>query len=816
MADDYDPDAPREPSEDVPPEDYEEEPTEAETKVDDDAKDAVDQLITDVLGDDADKQDVSSVAGAPDDATVYLSDADGKLHAVVQTDDMLATREIYTDEDGRRIVENKSMTIADPDKRGEGIGLSVLKNEVDQGKANDVDAIKTKTSAQTTSYYDFPLLAFDALLPEEILSILPKNLRGASTISDLMASEEGRKWWRENGEAMEVELELASTEEESVLDALLEDYDFKSSFNSKKIVHLAGIENSDLSDRDRRRLEKLWDGYGVKYAKGWNEDDHPRDAHGRFSSGAWDDLSGDDQQKIEDHWVQYNLDGEIDAQREMWKENLSQDVPYEVRNDQKFAEDTFKEWAATHGIDVGKIDESVVGVSGHKLPDIDPEKIPWTDTDQALLFSSMNRWEKLRPSWEEHYHAAEDEEIDRRKEEKESEGPDEDALRQQAEESLHELFGEISDSEKINYADDYNLLPEPSSTPPSSSSSPEPSEPPLRHWEDLNNDQQEFARQHYVNANLPRAIEVGEAQWKIEHPNEELNAISKQNIENDARAMYEQEFNDMDYAEQFDYAREAGVVPKPTAPAGSPVKVELPPTLDHTSRDKLLTSTVSNKERISANNSNDTYDVTLDNGARGVFKPLDGEDPSLRREVKGYYYMREAAAADVAEIVGMNDMVPTTVVREVDGRIGSFQSFVDNADTAVHFSLDKMYDGNVDLMRAAAFDYLIGNSDRHTKNWMVVNNDKLALIDNGLSFPRLNSNFYNAKLLGQASMKQLPIPQEVKDSWLSKGPAIKEYLEKNHFREKEVELTMKRLEALASAKNFKELREGDVGWDDNY
>ncbi len=73
----------------------------------------------------------------------------------------------------------------------------------------------------------------------------------------------------------------------------------------------------------------------------------------------------------------------------------------------------------------------------------------------------------------------------------------------------------------------------------------------------------------------------------------------------------------------------------------------------------------------------------------------------------------------------------------------------------------EMYDGEKDLARAAAFDFLIGHTDRHTGNWMV-KEGKLRLIDNGLAFatvpPKPHGNYmFNM----EARHKNLKVPEEV-------------------------------------------------------
>src|SRR6185312_450759 len=81
---------------------------------------------------------------------------------------------------------------------------------------------------------------------------------------------------------------------------------------------------------------------------------------------------------------------------------------------------------------------------------------------------------------------------------------------------------------------------------------------------------------------------------------------------------------------------------------------------------------------------------------------------------------------------------------------------------------DKMWDGDDNLALLAAFDYLTGNTDRHTGNWgtQAVTGD-LTAYDNGLAFPNGLQDFYQAQwnhmwtLRRAAYQKPLLVPKQV-------------------------------------------------------
>ncbi len=194
---------------------------------------------------------------------------------------------------------------------------------------------------------------------------------------------------------------------------------------------------------------------------------------------------------------------------------------------------------------------------------------------------------------------------------------------------------------------------------------------------------------------------------------------------------------------------------------------------------------------------NSSYWMELDGSVSGlprtaVWKPQSGEAAEMRPHTitDGTSYLREAAAYNVAETLGVADMVPATVVRTfettgfrevaltaeeqaaqlaaadpgwgdaaaVDFRrelipdgpntlpklagfdshqgltgVGSLQEKIEGK--GVYPNLEFSQDG---AERMRVFDFVTGNSDRHDKNVLVRNVDGKqmpVLIDNGLSFP---------------------------------------------------------------------------------
>jgi hypothetical protein len=214
---------------------------------------------------------------------------------------------------------------------------------------------------------------------------------------------------------------------------------------------------------------------------------------------------------------------------------------------------------------------------------------------------------------------------------------------------------------------------------------------------------------------------------------------------------------------------------------------------------------------------NTTYHVTMVDGTGGVYKPAAGEKKNLRPNVKGHYWSREVAVSDVAEILGLDDLVPTTVENDINlpgmetGGVGSVQRFMSGAKVALKLKPEKRYGKNTaDHGRAAAFDYLIGNNDRHAGNWMV-KAGKIILIDNALSFPDKHEPSKGMfSMCDKAEAVDLPIPPEVKN-WGAKWPQVKALLQRRGMSDTEIDLTRTRLTHLLRHDTFKSLKEELAG-----
>lgn len=139
-----------------------------------------------------------------------------------------------------------------------------------------------------------------------------------------------------------------------------------------------------------------------------------------------------------------------------------------------------------------------------------------------------------------------------------------------------------------------------------------------------------------------------------------------------------------------------------------------------------------------------------------VFKPAAGENPNHKSDFPHRMYPREYAAYLVSQHFGFN-LVPPTILRTIDDRLGSLQLFMPPprylpANKVMNEIPPEEYDvltASDDIRKLHLLDYILANPDRHRDNFLfeveengeglsLTKNDggqpHLIAIDHGLSF----------------------------------------------------------------------------------
>jgi len=176
----------------------------------------------------------------------------------------------------------------------------------------------------------------------------------------------------------------------------------------------------------------------------------------------------------------------------------------------------------------------------------------------------------------------------------------------------------------------------------------------------------------------------------------------------------------------------------------------------------------------------------------------------------------EVGVWEVAKLVGMDDMVPPAVIRDVDVPGNEAASkFIRRHEPGVKRSSVALwkvgtpaaditdenvaFDGDEDMQRAAMFDYVTGNCDRHAGNWVINAEGKIGLIDHNLAF----AGFPYSEFLNQAQGRMPNAsPAKFMAPYFAKKSQIADRLRKTGISDEQISDVMARIDKAASARSW--------------
>lgn len=173
--------------------------------------------------------DIAGLGGATDGADVHMeSETDEEGRSVVgihiKGDHYKAKRQIGVDANGKRFINNESFFV-DEGHQGKGIGGASFNRMIEHAIAAGVSYVITfadRNDAQAVNGYAiWPKMGFDADIPSDKKRQIemavesgrvPKTEDGKvpSKLSELMKTPEGREWWEERGQGMEMRFDLTA------------------------------------------------------------------------------------------------------------------------------------------------------------------------------------------------------------------------------------------------------------------------------------------------------------------------------------------------------------------------------------------------------------------------------------------------------------------------------------------------------------------------------------------------------------------------------------------------------------------------------
>lgn len=197
---------------------------------------------------------------------------------------------------------------------------------------------------------------------------------------------------------------------------------------------------------------------------------------------------------------------------------------------------------------------------------------------------------------------------------------------------------------------------------------------------------------------------------------------------------------------------------------------------DTTLRQQLLEDSEEQERKHLGGGVNGTYWVALrdmsteerEDWIECVWKPAEEEYENLRQGIPtGEGYLREAFVWEVAKEIGgfVKDMVPPTVVRT----LGSNEDGQETWGSAQEFQGGLMFSFESDdspppnqAHAAALLDFILCNTDRHSKNYMMTQEGDIRLIDHGCVLPDVSNSraeWYNSNFL--EFIDPQPVSQEI-------------------------------------------------------
>ena len=187
------------------------------------------QEVERIFGRKLTNRQIASLAGAPDDAKVRVSSyGHGQMTLNVQHPQIESmTRTVRRNASGKVIIHNDIFKVKPEFQQSAGkIGLKCFAREAQNAHELGVSHIETYAfrvkgdinpdtgKERWSGYYVWPRYGYEGPIPQRLKGAhswhhdLPPELRGATNISELMAHPAGREWWRENGDAFDVEFDL--------------------------------------------------------------------------------------------------------------------------------------------------------------------------------------------------------------------------------------------------------------------------------------------------------------------------------------------------------------------------------------------------------------------------------------------------------------------------------------------------------------------------------------------------------------------------------------------------------------------------------
>jgi hypothetical protein len=134
-------------------------------------------------------------------------------------------------------------------------------SSVEAARKAGVTRVHLNAAGEKGNYYRgytiWPRMGFDAPIPAHVAAKLPPELSHAKTLLDLHATREGTRWWADNGDDVDVSLDI--TDRSSPQNKLFDR--FSKRFGTDSRSEYPGMPSLDgwLSEEDTAKIEGVWE-----------------------------------------------------------------------------------------------------------------------------------------------------------------------------------------------------------------------------------------------------------------------------------------------------------------------------------------------------------------------------------------------------------------------------------------------------------------------------------------------------------------------------------------------------------------------------
>lgn len=253
-----------------------------------------------------------SMVGAPDDAVVSVEvDRTGHhLWVTVEHPAFAQPMKRRISHDGRQLYVKNEIIQLKPSAQGSGIGTEIFARQVEWAARHGAGYVECHAARLDANgdpsfngYLTWPRLGYDGYLEQDRYETPSDEARakeavakfGVERVQDLMATPEGREWWKKNGYGLaEAKFDLKEGgRSRQVLDAYLEERAAKKKAAATAMSEAGGVEDDDaadgggreeigLSEEEEEALERAWQRLTREREDEWES----------FSSEDWEPYQG--------------------------------------------------------------------------------------------------------------------------------------------------------------------------------------------------------------------------------------------------------------------------------------------------------------------------------------------------------------------------------------------------------------------------------------------------------------------------------------------------------------------------------------------